>query len=124
MKKYIMAMAKAPSRGVFWIVDGQLLAYPYNDDSIYLSDGGITFNHRKLWISLYGKRGKPYNYYPRGRVDFTNRGEPIIYANPNIDKDIYLSQIRLAFGLREDPIWQIEGNTHYKCYLDPGWIAD
>ena len=52
-------------RGVFWVIDGALLAYPFAE-GVYAEGtarSGVTYNHKKLWEQLYGSRGKPYNYY-------------------------------------------------------------
>lgn len=71
-------------RGVFWVIDGALLAYPFAE-GVYAGGAarsGVTYNHKKLWEQLHGSRGKPYNYYPRGRVDADNRGQPVIYMSP------------------------------------------
>lgn len=121
----ILGMAKMMSRGVFWIVDDELLAFPFSDDiSNGIAKSGLTYNHKKLWPHIKPKGcNKPYNYYPRGRVDFTNKGKPIIYMNPNID-DSYLSEIRTEFGLREEPKVQYDNSFHYLCYLDDGWEPD
>lgn len=118
-------MVKMMSRGVFWVVDNELLAIPFSDN---ISDGvaksGLTYNHKKLWLHIRPKGcNKPYNYYPRGRVDFTNKGKPIIYMNLNID-DSFLSEIRTEFGLREEPKVQYDNSFHYLCYLDDGWKPD
>lgn len=116
------AMAKEPCRGVFWVIDGKVVAFPFNDEETDgVAKSGLTYNHKKLWkaLNVTGKR-VPYNYYPRGRVDFNNRGKPIVYINPNID-DYDLKEVKLQFGLREDPIVKIDNSQHYKCYLDDGW---
>ena len=63
---------------MFWVVDGDLLAYPFVE-GVYgggAARSGATYNHQKLWEQLHGSRGKPYNHYPRGRVDADNRGCP------------------------------------------------
>lgn len=121
----ILGVAKIASRGVFWIVNDELLAFPFSDE---ITDGiaksGKTYNHKKLWQYVKPKGcNKPYNYYPRGRVEITNKGKPIIYMNPNVD-DSYLSEIRTEFGLWEEPKVQYDNSSHYKCYLDDGWKAD
>lgn len=117
--------AKEPSRGVFWLVDDTLLCFPfYEGAEIGVSKSGLTFNHRKLWdeIKPHGVR-KPFDYYPRGRVDFNNQGQPIIYMNPNIDES-YVSQIKTEFGLRQDPIIKYDHSEHYRCHLDEGYKSD
>lgn len=125
MKRYISAMAKEASRGVFWVVDGELIAFPFTEDStIGVAKSGVTYNHKLLWDDVKPKGcKKPYNYYPRGRVDFTNKGQPVIYMNPNIDDD-YIKDIKIEFGLRSEPVIRYDSSQHYKCYLDDGWKAD
>lgn len=125
MKIYISAMAKEPSRGVFWIIDDELYSFPFvEDDTIGIAKSGLTYNHKKLWSDIKPKGcNKPYNYYPRGRVDFTNKGKPIIYMNPNIDESM-IPDIKDMFGLRSDPVVRYDNSEHYKCYLDDGWKAD
>ena len=37
-------------RGVFWIVDGELIAYPFDDGATKgVAKSGKTFNHKLLW---------------------------------------------------------------------------
>lgn len=116
------SMAKEPSRGVFWVIDGELLAYPVVPGQYSEASTGLTYNHERLWSYIKPRGDKhPYNYWPRGRVDFTNKGRPIVYFNPNIDIDEFLPQIKVEFGLREEPRLQPDGSDHYKCYLDGGW---
>lgn len=116
--------AKEMSRGVFWIVDDELLAFPFMEDNIGVAKSGVTYNHKKLWQYVKPKGcNKPYNYYPRGRVDFTNKGKPVIYMNPNIDNG-FIPYIKSEFGLRENPVIRIDNSEHYKCYLDDGWKPD
>lgn len=118
-------IAKKPSRGVFWVIDGKLIAFPFSNKTLEgVAKSGTTYNHKKLWQHVKPKRcNKPYNYYPRGRVDFTNKGIPIIYMNPNIDAS-YLSEIRIEFGLREEPKVKYDNSSHYLCYLDDGWTPE
>lgn len=112
------------SRGVFWIVEDELLAFPFTEDGVGVAKSGVTYNHKKLWQHVKPKGcNKPYNYYPRGRVDFTNKGKPVIYMNPNID-EIFISGIISEFGLSENPVIRIDNSEHYKCYLDAAWKAD
>lgn len=125
MKTYIKSMAKEPSRGVFWVIDGELLAFPfYEGAEIGIAKSGNTYNHKKLWndVKPIGCK-KPYNYYPRGRVEITNRGKVIIYMNPNID-DSMISDIRSEFGITGNPTISYDYSRHYRCYLDDGWKPD
>lgn len=119
---YIKSMVKEPSRGVFWIIDGELLAFPFMEDfTSGIAKSGNTYNHRLLWDDVKPAGcNKPFNYYPRGRVDISNRGKPIVYMNPNIEESL-LSDIMVEFGLREKPTVRYDYSDHYKCYLDDGW---
>ncbi len=125
MKLYIKSMAKEPTRGVFWVIDDELLAFPFIDyDTQGVAKSGNTYNHKKLWPDVKPKGcNKPYNYYPRGRVDFSNKGKPIVYMNPNVPDDL-ISDIKVEFGLREVPTVRYDNSQHYKCYLDDGWKPD
>ena len=125
MKIKIESMSKEMSRGVFWIIDGELLAFPfYEDSAVGIAKSGNTYNHKKLWSDIKPKGcNKPYNYYPRGRVDISNKGKAIIYMNPNIDESL-IPLIKSEFGIRENPIIRYDNSQHYKCYLDEGWKPD
>lgn len=119
MKIYVQSMAKEMSRGVFWIVEGTLLAFPFTGEyTDGIAKSGNTYNHKRLWGEIRPKGcNKPYNYYPRGRVEITNKGKPIIYMNPNIGSEL-IPEIKAAFGLREEPVIRYDYSEHYKCYLD------
>lgn len=125
MKIKIESMSKEMSRGVFWIIDGELLAFPfYEDSAVGIAKSGNTYNHKKLWSDIKPRGcNKPYNYYPRGRVDISNKGKAIIYMNPNISED-WISSIRSEFGIAETPVIRYDHSEHYKCYLDDGWKPD
>ena len=106
-------------RGIFWVIDGELHAYPFSPESaVGLAKSGNNYNHKLLW-EYVKPRGcsKPFNYYPRGRVETNAKGEPIVYMNPNIDAE-YIPQIKAAFGMTKDPIIHYDGSLHYRCYLD------
>lgn len=124
MKIYIKS-AKEMSRGVFWIIDDELLAFPFMEEFLEgVAKSGNTYNHKKLWNEVKPRGcNKPYNYFPRGRVDISNKGKPIIYINPNIDES-FIPDIKREFGLRAEPIIRYDNSQHYKCYLDEGWKAD
>ena len=61
-----------------------------------------NYNHRLLWESLPSKitHNKPYNYYPRGRIEIKH-GKAIIYANPNICCEELVDFLVERFGLTE-----------------------
>lgn len=113
------------SRGVFWVINGELLSFPFIENTLDgVAKSGNTYNHKKLWPDVKPRGcNMSYNYYPRGRVDITNKGKPVIYMNPNIDDSI-IQQIRSDFGLRTEPTIRYDYSDHYKCYLDDGWKPD
>lgn len=125
MKKYVTA-AKESTNGVFWYIDDQdkLLSYPFGsvDTVSGIAKSGDTYNHKRLWAEIRPNK-KPYNYYPRGRVDWDNQGKATIYLNPNIADDSIINQIRVDFGIRPSNECRIEYDysNHYKSHLDTGW---
>lgn len=124
-KPNILGMAKEPSRGVFWIIDGKVLSFSFYNDitSRGVSKSGLTYNHKKLWPDVKpGGCNKPYNYYPRGRVELTKKC-PIIYVNPNFDEHD-LAKVMTDFELIGEPKVVFDYSDHYKCYLDDGWEPD
>lgn len=134
MKRHIRVpiecMAKESSKGVFWVIEdeGKLLAYPFGsiDSSAGIAKSGDTYNHKRLWHDLKPKGSKQaFNYYPRGRVDWDNKGRAIIYLNPNID-DSWLPLIKQKFGIRpsDNVKIQYDYSDHYKCHLDEGWVPE
>ena len=122
MKRFITA-SKDPSKGVFWIIDGELLAFPfYESETSGVAKSGDTYDHKTLWNSIRPKGiNKPFDYYPRGRVDIDNNNKSIIYMNPNIDIS-FVPKIKVEFGLRDDPAVRYDHSNHYKCYLDDGYV--
>ncbi len=114
--------SKEMSRGVFWVIDGKLLAFPFIEDAEYgVAKSGTTYNHKKLWDHIKPKKcNKPFDYYPRGRVEFNGKGKPIIYMNPNIDESV-VHEIKAEFGLRDEPIIHYDSSKHYRCHLDDGY---
>ena len=109
-----------PKKGVFWLIeDGKLLACPFEEgETVGLSKSGDNFNHKLLWEHVRPRGcNKPFDHYPRGRVETSNKGKPIVYMNRNIGEDA-IEQIMQAFDLQERPVIHYDGSEHYKCYLD------
>lgn len=130
----ILSEAKELSTGIFWYdTDNDKLIVidvPYDledniqNDIVFNSKSGNTFNHEKSWedIKQFNRiyRHHSYRYYPRGRVIVKN-GKVDVYYNQNLDTDHMKSKIILQFGLSivKDSIrWMIDGSDHYNCYLD------
>ena len=114
-----------PSKGVFWDICGQLLAFPFKENYFKsgLAKSGDTYAHKRIWSAVRPKGcNKPFNYYPRGRIEINSRGKAILYMNPNVDES-WLPEIMAQFGLAEYPRIIYDSSNHYKCYLDDGWKA-
>lgn len=108
-------------RGVFWVIDGVLSAYPFVE-GIYAGGtarSGVTYNHKKLWELVRGSRGKSYNYYPRGRVDADTGRQPVIYMSPRVPLSL-LPEIQAAFAITSPPLLRYDNSRHYRCHLDDG----
>ncbi|MCL2775859.1 MAG: hypothetical protein FWD71_21315 [Oscillospiraceae bacterium] len=131
--------------GVFWVIsdssdlkDYNLLAFEIPCDAygnvievpeIALNaKSGNTYNHKKLWENEIENNPahkpynrKPYNYYPRGRVDISNNWATI-YLNPNIDRADVISEIRRRLGLSAQNIPKVrvvaDNSEHYQCFID------
>ena len=104
-------------RGVFWVVDGALLAFPF-DGAIpdATAKRGNTYNHKRLWEHVK-PHNKPFDHYPRGRVELNARGEAVIYMSPHVG-EAFLPAIKTAFGLTGEPVVKYDHSEHYKCHLD------
>lgn len=125
------------SKGIFWVKDasniedsGIFLDIPCTpegdafDSSGLNAKNGTTYNHERTWPLLGTSitEGKPYNYYPRGRVHIAN-DKATIFANPNIANEELLNWCVQKFNLIEiNGIKKVrvvaDGSDHYKCYLD------
>lgn len=121
--EYVLAMAKESARGVFWVIDDELYAYPFVEgDTVGVAKSGNTYNHKKLWDNVKPRGcNKPFDYYPRGRVEFNGQNKPIIYMNPNIDESM-IPEIKVKFGLRENPVIHYDNSSHYRCHLDDNYV--
>ena len=125
-------------KGIFWItdledienndlyfqipcdLDGQII----NNELDLNAKTGTTYNHEKTWSKLSSKitSNKPFDYYPRGRVEI-NHGKVIIYLSPHIATSKVKEWIIDKFNLNSlNGIKSIrmitDGSNHYKCFLD------
>ena len=75
------------NRGVFWLIDGKIFAVPYDDGASFgISKSGDNYNHRLLWDYVKSKGcNKPYDYYPRGRGEQSNKGKPLLSDIPDYE---------------------------------------
>lgn len=124
-------------KGIFWFRDIQTsemicVKIPCNvDGSIRMlnsmplnSKHGDNYNHEKTWNGFAGdiKKGKPYDYFPRGRVEIS-RGKVKIYLNPHLMDESIIDTIKKEFCLsveRGVKCIQVipDYSDHYRCYLD------
>ena len=129
------------SRGIFWITDidnidnnklyfqipcdknGNVQSQP-NVCLDLNAKSGTTYNHERTWSQLSSKytQNKPFNYYPRGRVEIAN-GKATIYLSLHIATDEVKQWCIDKFNLT--PVHGItkvrlvaDGSAHYKCQLD------
>ena len=127
------------NKGIFWIVDRdnldnngnylfRILCSASGDILEVLSGEGISkngknYNHKKIWDSLSKDYtlGKPFDYFPRGRVEIANN-KVRVYLNPIINIDEIQEYIKKEFGLDSKEIKKIDfisdGSNHYICHLD------
>lgn len=107
------------SSGVFWLIDDEILAIPYNEGAfVGIAKSGNNYNHRLLWEFVKPKHcNKPFDYYPRGRVEINDRGECIIYMSPHVGEE-YIPIIKKAFGFEAVKRISYDGSQHYRCFLD------
>jgi len=129
------------SAGIFWVItddygiDGYtLLCFNYrcdadgnNLESVELnSKNGLTFNHKNTWETYVknnskhrGYNKKPFDHYPRGRVQITNN-KAEVYLNPHIIRDDIIGEIKRRFGLCGVSKVRViaDNSTHYQCFLD------
>lgn len=128
-------------RGIFWITDINNIdnselyfqipcdSYGNLDDEFSMdinrsSKSEDNYNHKKVWSTLSSKltNNKPFNYYPRGRVEINN-GKAIVYCSPWLDIDELKDWVTDKFNLtKHNGINKIriiyDYSEHYHCYLD------
>ena len=129
-------------RGIFWITDidniyssklyfqipcdssGSIDDMEFKIPDTMSSTGSDNYNHKRVWNSISNKetKGKPFDYYPRGRVEISN-GIAKVYHSPYIDQNDLKYWVIDKFHLT--PVNGIkkvkmiaDGSSHYHCYLD------
>ena len=119
-------------KGIFWCTDSDTeapalitvsIACDKNGDSKELvrfsSKSGNNFNHRLEWERFDRSitAGRPFNYYPRGRVEIKN-GKATVFLNPAINKECIVRRIMDAFELMTGELNCIniksDGSSHYR----------
>ncbi len=93
---------------------------PFEKES-FNSKKGNSYNHKATWEMLKGAitKGKPFDYYPRGRVEIV-RNRATIWLNGNILSRV--NDIKRLFGLNGMNIGEVlikeDGSKHYECHFD------
>lgn len=119
-------------KGIFWYIPNEhkLIAIKTVcdengyalDDVKYSSKSGENFNHKIEWSKLHKSitANKPYNYYPRGRVEFKN-SKATVFFNPTLNRSDIYDLIATEFGLTQNRIIVkkiADGSTHYEYLID------
>ena len=95
-----------------------------DDFSGFSSQDGMTYNHKETWKTLPKEitRGRPFDYYPRGRVEIAN-GKATIWMNGNILE--LADEIKKIYGLSQLSSVRVkeDGSSHYKCHLDDDYVS-
>ena len=80
---------------------------------------GDNYNHKQTWETYVPaglRRGKPYNYYPRGRVEIKEKSKAKIFLNPDIATDEIITYIIEKFKLQDRAVKVVaDGSRHYHC---------
>lgn len=141
----IMNKKKPLYSGIFWIItedndfnNYEILAFPISCDIYGIpvenpiielnSKNKKSYNHKNLWNNHVMNNNKyrqfnkkPYNYYPRGRVDIS-KNKAILFLNPCINKPKIIDGLITEFGLTTNNISEVvikpDGSNHYKCFID------
>lgn len=103
-------------KGIFWCKDFDTdcpdlitVAVPCdinglpNEEVTFSSKSGENFNHKTEWSKLPKSitHGKPFNCYPRGRVEIKN-GKATVFLNPDIHTERIIRKVLDAFEIAEN----------------------
>lgn len=118
---------------IFWITEAQSEQYFFRIPCNSMSDitgtteyplcskDGTNYNHKILWSllpkSLTGN--KPFDYFPRGRVEIRNANQPIPKKKRDVESEITALRSKTAIQERE-----IEIRGRDQQYLFQNWQED
>lgn len=117
-------------KGIFWYIknkdgESELVCVKTewnsaNETNVqFSSKSGENFNHKAEWAKMPRRitGGKPYNYYPRGRVEIKN--EKIrIFCNPVLTEENIIELIIKEFSLENTkPKIIADASFHYSFVL-------
>jgi hypothetical protein len=120
-------------KGLFWVVGDNderfLLTFAaecdkngqrIGDTPAFNSKKGDNFSHQSSWLDAAKNqpgrvKNKPWDYYPRGRVEITN-GTATVYFNPILQYwKGFSTSVVLLFGISDLPIVMTpDYSVHYK----------
>ena len=123
-------------KGIFWIVDREnlknnepyLFRIPVDPVGVPCplthipplnSKHGDNYNHKQTWeeyVSSELRNGKPYDYYPRGRVEIKDKGKAKIFFNPDIATEEIIAYIVEKFRLQRREVKVIADGSKYYHY--------
>ena len=127
----------ALGKGLFWLVKNdsekfelfciKILCYR-DGETLEKVETGVCesekFKHERAWEKLDKAitQGKPYNYYPRGRVEI-KKGKATIFLNPALNEEPIVEKLCRSFGLtRENGIVDIriknDNSWHYRFLME------
>ncbi len=116
-------------KGVFWWINGALVCRKVRCSDAgaplepveFTAKSGENFNHKAEWEKLPRSvtGGKPYNYYPRGRVE-VKQSKATVYLNPQLNREDVKAQIEKEFGLKglSCVCAKSDGSAHYRALAD------
>ena len=116
-------------RGIFWIKNLDnleenkpfLLRIKTNQEGDALSfdlspnsKDGNNYVHRYAWLMLPKNltKNKPFDYYPRGRVEIKHK-EALLYINPILNEERIINYLKQEFCLAEVKVI-LDFHEHYK----------
>lgn len=108
-----------PMIGLFFYVEGKLLAYKValEDAEVYGDFLTSPVSHDTVWHKGVGlNRPVDFDYFPRGRVVYNKKQEKyIVYIDRCLDTPEHIAEILKAFGL-VDCQQTIAFDEHYQCH--------
>lgn len=67
-----------------------------------------------MYVPAELRRSKPYDYYPRGRVEIKEKSKAKIFLNPDIATDKIIAYIIEKFRLQHREVKVVaDGSKHY-----------
>lgn len=118
-------------KGIFWLIvdlagEEKLQTIKFICDSqgyplvpvSFSSKSGNNYNHQVECLKFPTRltQGKPYNYFPRGRVEIKN-GNATVYCHPCLTQEPYRNRIIQEFSIPLDSRFVADGSRHYQAHM-------